>query len=886
MSTTPKRLGKYELLERLGRGGVAEVWKALDTQLQRFVAIKLLHPDLRDDPNFVQRFQREAQLIASLHHPNIVQIHDFQIYQPAEEGQEEDAPIAYMVMDYVEGQTLASYIQNTSSKRNFPSPGEIVNIFTSISLAIDYAHKKGMIHRDIKPANILLDQRNTAHNPMGEPILTDFGVAKMLSTTSNTLSGGMLGTPLYLSPEQAKGYAGNERSDLYALGVILYEMVTGTPPFRGDTAMEVVNQHVNATPTAPVLINPATPATLSLVIQRSLAKDPSTRFSSAAALTAAIAEAFQLPIPESLGQPVQSADQTEMQTQLQAPPTPTGAPPVGNIAASMGNTPARSGPPSQPGIAGPISQPGFSGPPSQPGYGGPISQPGISRPISQPGFSGPPSQPGIAGPPSQPGLSTPSQPGFTPIFVHPTPTQLQAAPPPMAAQRLNDILAMLEDTKAQRQTAPPPMAAQPPAPQKQGRALWPYLIVVAAALVVLIGGGIAFYPYLLPVRNTHPAPPNPVVGHAFYISSGQISSNSAQGIADQLQVDLNNIPAPQPGNSYSLWLLGDKVPEPGADLLGGISTRPVKPPLLLTNNLQVNSNGTVDYHYNGDAHHNNLISATSRLLITEGPAGTTASQPPTDRSTWRYYAEIPQEQISGAAPGFSALVHIRHLFYNETNIQALGLPGGLDQWLFKNSEKLVEISTSARDDWQGQGTTPSDIGLMHDLFIRIIDYLDGTVNVNRDVPPGTPVLVAGPDARVALITVDGTYQNAHLDTDPPGYVDHIQLHVGQVAKAPDVTPQMREITARILDSVNNAKTWLTAMRTDDLALIKIMNNPTAMKQPAVGLLLDDMVTQATYAYIGKMNPVTSQVQGGVLQAHYDIQQLAAYTITTNLPQHL
>src|SRR6266516_172544 len=113
MSTTPKRLGKYELLERLGHGGVAEVRKAFDTQLQRFVAIKLLHPDLRDDPTFIDRFKREAQLIASLHHPNIVQIHDFQIYQPSEEGQE-GTPIAYMVMDYVEGQTLAAYIQNTS----------------------------------------------------------------------------------------------------------------------------------------------------------------------------------------------------------------------------------------------------------------------------------------------------------------------------------------------------------------------------------------------------------------------------------------------------------------------------------------------------------------------------------------------------------------------------------------------------------------------------------------------------------------------------------------------------------------------------------------------------------------------------------------------------
>src|SRR5437588_9978903 len=158
MSTEPvRRLGKYELQERLGHGGMAEVWKALDTQLQRYVAIKLLHPSLQADPNFVTRFLHEAQVIASLRHPNIVQIHDFQVSQPPES----DSPTPYMVMAYVEGKTLADYIASTSAQGKIPSPVEIVNIFTSIGLAVDYAHQKGMIHRDIKPANILLDRHNT-----------------------------------------------------------------------------------------------------------------------------------------------------------------------------------------------------------------------------------------------------------------------------------------------------------------------------------------------------------------------------------------------------------------------------------------------------------------------------------------------------------------------------------------------------------------------------------------------------------------------------------------------------------------------------------------------------------------------------------------------------
>src|SRR5205823_1385824 len=163
-----------------GHGGMAEVWKAFDTQLKRYVAIKILHPKLLEDPNFVTRFELEAQLIASLHHPNIVQIHDFHVSRPPES----DRTFAYMVMAYI----------------------------------------------------------------MGEPILTDFGLAKLLGVSASTFTANQLGTPLYTSPEQARGYAGNERSDLYSLGVILYEMVTGVQPFRGTSPIEVLSQHLNATP--------------------------------------------------------------------------------------------------------------------------------------------------------------------------------------------------------------------------------------------------------------------------------------------------------------------------------------------------------------------------------------------------------------------------------------------------------------------------------------------------------------------------------------------------------------------------------------------------------------------------------------------------------------
>src|SRR6266550_272371 len=182
MRIEPRRLGKYELRERLGRGGMGEVWKAFDNQLQRNVAIKLLHADLQSDPSFVSRFQREAQVIASLHHPNIVQIYDFQVSQQTDS----ENATAYMVMDYVEGRTLANYIRDTSRLGKFPPAADLLHLFTPISTAIDYAHEKGMIHRDIKPANILLDKRTTKDKPMGEPVLTDFGIAKLQGAGATT----------------------------------------------------------------------------------------------------------------------------------------------------------------------------------------------------------------------------------------------------------------------------------------------------------------------------------------------------------------------------------------------------------------------------------------------------------------------------------------------------------------------------------------------------------------------------------------------------------------------------------------------------------------------------------------------------------------------------
>ncbi|HLZ56676.1 MAG TPA: serine/threonine-protein kinase [Ktedonosporobacter sp.] len=311
MNIHPGSLGKYELQERLGLGNMAEVWKAFDTRLQRYVAIKFLNAQLQMDPSFRERFTREARAVASLRHPHIVRIYDF------EAPETEDAPI-YMVMDYIEGPTLADYLRTTSHVHKFPADAEIVALFSALSSAVDYAHQQHLLHRDIKPANILLDQRNTEHTSIGEPVLTDFGIVKMVGTAAGTFTNITIGTPFYISPEQAQGQGVSTASDLYSLGVILYECYTGEPPFWGDAPWSILRQHVTTPPPAPERLNPSITPALSAVILRALAKEPAQRFPSARALTVALAEALKVALPGEAEQPV-SITTTSEQTLADEP---------------------------------------------------------------------------------------------------------------------------------------------------------------------------------------------------------------------------------------------------------------------------------------------------------------------------------------------------------------------------------------------------------------------------------------------------------------------------------------------------------------------------------------------------------------------------------------
>jgi hypothetical protein len=382
-----------------------------------------------------------------------------------------------------------------------------------------------------------------------------------------------------------------------------------------------------------------------------------------------------------------------------------------------------------------------------------------------------------------------------------------------------------------------------------------------------------------------PAAASPLVGHAFFVSSGQLN-DKVQGITDQLQVDLQNIPAPPAGKSYSLWLLPDKkiLPNNKEYVLPLAVDPPV--PILLTNNLPVQNNA-IHYTYPGDAQHNNLLGSVSRLLITLENAGEVPTSYSSDHANWKYYAQLPQEFVPDDPTGGRGLDHIRHFYYQETgsgDVPILARPGGLDIWVFRNTEKILEWSLSARDDFNG-GT--GNYQLMHNQFIRILDALDGAQNVSMDAP-GTEVLVEPDIALTSLLPVSGQSLGT-LKDNPPGDLAHMQLHLNELTKAPDASPETRKLAQHIVDTLSNlyndkGSGWLQRVHDDAKKLFDM--GPDQLAQPSAQVLLEDLATYATYAYIGQLDPATNTVVPGIVQAHYDIQKLAAFDITTQVPASL
>jgi len=308
-TTQPRLLGgRYELDGVVGRGGMAEVFRARDIRLDRIVAIKTLRADLARDQIFQARFRREAQSAASLNHPNIVAVYD------TGEDMTTGVPVPYIVMEFVDGRTVRDLLQEGHRLL----PDRSLEIIDGVLRALDYSHQAGIVHRDIKPGNVMVTRN-------GDVKVMDFGIARAMSDAQATMTqtAQVIGTAQYLSPEQARGERVDSRSDLYSAGCLLYELLTGRPPFTGDSPVAIAYQHVRENPIPPSQVDPDVPAWADAIVLKAMAKSPADRYQTAADMRADLQRAAS-GLPVSAAPPTR-ADLYPPTTQRMGPNTMMGS---------------------------------------------------------------------------------------------------------------------------------------------------------------------------------------------------------------------------------------------------------------------------------------------------------------------------------------------------------------------------------------------------------------------------------------------------------------------------------------------------------------------------------------------------------------------------------
>jgi|GEM_PF-1196972 len=810
MNRDQQRLDQYELQQCLRRDATSEIWKAFDTQQHRYVTVALLRFTLPAD-EAIPRFLRETRRLVTLHHPYLVPVLEMRIRSRTTSALSSNSE-AYIVMDYIEGLSLTEYFQTLDQTRKMLSPVEIMQILAPIGEAIDYIHQQGVIHGLITPNSILLSKNTESGSPLGEPRLLDLGI-------HNTYDPHQLSPKdvCYIAPEIIQGDTDNVRSDLYSLGIILYEMSTGGLPFRGTMADEIISQQLNAMPPSPVLLNPSVGPGLTSVIMRALAKDPSGRFPSASAMISSLAKALQMPIPQ-----VSDHMGIEKSPYDDSMHTPT--------------------------LFSPLPQRTYP----------------QSRPLPADGQGLSPSWPYVA-------QASASNPQSTPPIIRPVPAIDQAVPnyhTGMPDQQ--NVSSMSDPSHRAVNRTPLGPAAPPPASALFGRASPPkksrlpirglyrrplYIALTILALLILVSASVGAW--LLFLRPTPAAPQQTLAGHAFFVSSGMMDLASSSGITDRLQVRLQNMSTPQPGKSYYAWLL------PEAD--NEVNVVPLSLGTLAV------QNGQAALDYAGDPDHSNLLSKYSRLLVTQEDSSSQPVNPSPDAATWSYsavfsHAPNPQDTVNH----FSLLDHLRHLLSQDPKLAKVNLVGGLDSWLYRNTLKILEWTGSARDLALANG----DTGLLRRQLVRILDYLDSSEFVQTEnLPPdlaSTPVLADATIARVGLLEISPSQQ-------PPGYLKHVGTHLTDLTQAPGITPQQKQLASETDNAINNVQVWLTAVHTDAVQLIHTPADQ--LVQPGTLPIFNDMFAQANNAFIGHTDPHTGQVKEGVSEIYYNIQRLATFDIT-------
>ena len=409
-----------------------------------------------------------------------------------------------------------------------------------------------------------------------------------------------------------------------------------------------------------------------------------------------------------------------------------------------------------------------------------------------------------------------------------------------------------------------PIPPPEPQPKREYRRLPGVLIVLM--ILALSGAGlgsllILFHP---PPANMQAALPT-IVGHVYFLSSGQINSSSNQGMDDEVQVDLSNVARPAPGKSYYAWLLGDKNQgEAIAIFLGALAV----------------NNGGAHLFYTGDRSHTNLLAFTSRFLVTEEDSSVTPVAPSPDYGTWRYYGELLQTPLQtsgsmstmGGMTRFSFLDHLRYLLASDPMLDQNELPGGLNNWFSQNVEKVLELTSSMRESWQES----KDMSLIRLQTVRTLAYLDGLSYVSQDLPPNTPLDINDRLARIGLIEVSGPNQ------DPPCYLDSVVFHLSGLIQTGGSTT-LRGDATEIIAGMNNVRYWLGQVRKDAQQIVRMTDEQ--LLQPSTFALINDMVENSSNAFAGRIDPTTREMLEGVNWIHDYIQTLAALGVTTYRAGH-
>lgn len=438
----------------------------------------------------------------------------------------------------------------------------------------------------------------------------------------------------------------------------------------------------------------------------------------------------------------------------------------------------------------------------------------------------------------------------------------QPTPLPMTSRKTVPLSPM-EQSPFKPATSPSaPSSPLPPVNRKISSSLPPVktrkkrrsLPVVLTILLLLVLGGAGLGSFLVFFHkgsSTDPIVPQSV-GHIYFLSSGQVTENSNQGIDDEMQIDLHNLSQPAAGKSYYAWLLSDQNSSDTQSIFLG--------------DLPVHS-GVAQLLYRGDAEHTNLLAITSRFLITEEDASPTPISPSPDYSTWHYYGEFPQTPDPKDKYHYSFLDHLRQLLATDPLMNDLELPGGLNNWFYRNTSKLIAWTVSARDAWEES----KDMNLVRGQSISILSYLDGLSFLQQDIPPNTTMPALSRLATVGLLDMNNPNQG------PASYLSSIVYHLTGLINAPGSPPALRTSAANILTAMSNVRAWLEQLHDNARQIVGLTNDQLGKSGSLT--LLNNMVDEANYAYAGQTNVSTSAVNEGVIWIHDALQALATLDMT-------